>query len=248
MLKFSIQHITGNGFRVSLSADTPSLAAKFKEWSEREVPVILKPSDVPHSLIARPPPQRTGAVTFLYMGEVREKKGVKLLLQALEVISREIPSIKFRFVVPSMNDDIKEKLLNFKENVSLRIEPGIENNGYFEEIERADYMLCIYSPNAYRLRGSGLVTDSLAVGTPVICMAGVGALEHVGENSREAIEIVESFAVSSVLEAMRRAVAKADFRRSSALKASTEFRKRLDPDHWFDMMTTEFISTVAPSK
>jgi hypothetical protein len=132
---------------------------------------------------------------------------------------------------------VRTRFSIFKNIVSLRVEPDIDDESYFTEIKNANYVLCTYSPKTYRLRGSGLMMDALAIGTPVVCTAGVGALEHVDRENRDAIEIVQSYSAFSVLKGLRQATMKADFRQSIAKNASKVFRERMDPDHWFEMMT-----------
>lgn len=236
LLEQAIRYACKSGMEVRLSAETPSLAAMLGRWSQREVPVVLSPKEIPAARAITRTVVESDPVTFLYIGQLRTEKGAVLLLSALTSILEAVPQANLRFVVPELPGNVLKKLQDSGSRVSFRVEGLIDEAEYFEEIRNADYVLCLYSPRAYRSRASAIFFDALAAGTPVVCTPGIGALEHLNELTRTAVEVSSGSTLNAIIESLKNAVTNRQARRRASMRARDEVVQQLKSSRWIDAM------------
>ncbi len=124
--------------------------------------------------------RQDGRIRLLVIGELRPEKGIELILKALPGVLSNTKYCDFRFVVPSLQKNVHSYLLNQPVGrVSLRIEDELSYTEYCDEITYADYVLCVYDPEQYHFRSSGVVVEAVLLNVPVVISRGMAVEDDI---------------------------------------------------------------------
>ena len=172
--------------RVHLVTDSEPLAAEYRRLTTLSVTALPIPHLVPESVAssykdetcdgAQPP--RT--LRFVSLGGARDEKGFHLLPGALRLLAQSGHLQECEFIIqcyrrrhlPNDVSQAFDELVNL-ELPNVRVVPeAIGSGSYYRLLMEADAVLLPYRRHMYFARNSGIFTDALAVGKPVITTAG----------------------------------------------------------------------------
>jgi len=137
---------------------------------------------------ARPARPCKGRPTFGFLGYSKSDKGFPLLPGAIEICRAS--DIAADFTVQIRHDGWEaatvaaEQALRRMDGVRL-IEGVLNEDNFIAETDRIDAMLLPYDPLLFGLRGSGLFTQSVAAGRPVVASAGTFAAAEIARGAAE---------------------------------------------------------------
>jgi tetratricopeptide (TPR) repeat protein len=168
---------------VRCTADHPQLAAELSVLCGVAVEPLKSPHVVPAGV------QRVhrgdGRIRLLFIGEPRAEKGYVAVVQALAGILSRTSRCDVRFVLPVMRDaDLAYLRTLPPDRVSVRLEDGLPTQAYFEEIARADHVLCVYDRSRYAAMSSGIAVDAALLDVPIVVTRGTATERAVVDPSR----------------------------------------------------------------
>ena len=173
--------------RIRLFVELLPLQRYFEEATGQTLPVLLNP--VARELAcaqlaaAERVRQRPGApLVFGYFGEARQEKGFHLLPGIVDRLLHRYGAgrIKFLLQVSSSpqndTDPIRRARLELEDlaaadkfGASITLLSNFDDmSGYYGAIANCDALLMPYDPAAYRIRGSGVALEGLALGLPIV--------------------------------------------------------------------------------
>jgi glycosyltransferase involved in cell wall biosynthesis len=124
------------------------------------------------------PAPRGEAPKFVYLGDARIDKGLHILLGAIELLGNEIGQGKLEFIIQSAMfrpvdgiEDVVRRLNEIGERTPggvVLIGKPLESKEYYELLESAGAVVVPYLMETYRSRTSGVLTEALGAGKPVI--------------------------------------------------------------------------------
>lgn len=156
-----------------LTAENAPIAALYRELYGIEARILPVPFGG-----TRPARPRSGRPTFGFLGYSKSDKGFHLLPQAI-ALCRE-SGVAADFVVQVRHDGWEAPTVAAEQALRrldcVRLVAGVLNEqDFIAETDRIDAMLLPYDPVLFGLRGSGLFTQSVAAGRPVVASAGTFA-------------------------------------------------------------------------
>jgi glycosyltransferase involved in cell wall biosynthesis len=170
------------GDRLSLWTDTEELAEDYLHLSGYPFGVLPIPFN--HSLIKNRQQPGRPPLTCLYLGDVREEKGFHLLPVLIRSLQNDD---SVRFVIQATKPhpaattptllaamSALSALESFDPNLvglAGRDLDFLPREQYFRMLAESDIVLCLYDAKIYRARSSGIMTEALAAGKPVIVPA-----------------------------------------------------------------------------
>jgi glycosyltransferase involved in cell wall biosynthesis len=211
------------GPRVSLSADTEELAARYTTLAGQPVRPIPLPPRVPPP-IDRPIPARPHVV---FAGSARTEKGYHHLPAAIAAAAD-----RARFTIHSGAIDAYADPSIQRAHRALRalgreaprlIERPLDIREYEALLASADLLLLPYDAVRYGVRSSGILAEGLALGIPAIVPAG-GWMERVAAPDRAV-----AIGLGGVTEALVRALDGLPDMTVAARAASGAWRARHNP-------------------
>lgn len=170
-----------------------------------------------------------------FLGDARDEKGFHWLPDLIDGLSDEARAGRVTFALqasllsPQYNPESIPAMARVR---ALADEPYMELHGldapltpeqYFDLLSRADVMLCPYSPENYRRRSSGTLTEALAAGIPTVVPADTWLERQQPPGTGESFADRESF-----VEAVRKVVAG---------YAGYHHRARVHRDRWLAVHT-----------
>ena len=163
------------GSSIVLTTDSDILAEEYEEISGQRITVMPIPHMPEHAL----PEHACGRdeVVLLNLGDAREEKGYHLLPAAVESVLRQRGDV--RFVIQTILSEhtteavfqAKERLAAYPDRVTI-IDRKLDSKEYYDALLAADAVLVPYNPSAYFGRSSGIFSEAVACGKPVITTAG----------------------------------------------------------------------------
>ncbi|WGT68322.1 glycosyltransferase [cyanobacterium endosymbiont of Epithemia clementina EcSB] len=117
-------------------------------------------------------------INIVYLGDARPEKGYHHLPKIVNALWKDyIKPGKLRFIIQS-NFNIEGGLGNIRtaklqlerypnQKVSL-IKEAMSPDDYYQLLGKADILILPYDPDSYRVRTSGVLTEALAAGKPVV--------------------------------------------------------------------------------
>ncbi len=166
--------------------------------------------------------------SVLFVGWMIHRKGVHLLLEAAEILSREIPALKVRFVGPEMEDGdmsgLKAKHRSLIEQGTVSILGAIEQERLYGELSRCA-ILCLPS-----LAESApmAISQAMAAGKAVVATK-VGGVPEMVEDGVTG-KLVPPGDVESLAAALREALAEDAECRAMGERARAIANRRYRPD------------------
>jgi glycosyltransferase involved in cell wall biosynthesis len=160
------------GRSVLLYTETQELKACFEALTEVPIEVLphpwRKPTRFPRNALR-------DCIRFGYLGHPRKERGFHLLPEAVKICNQKQLPFELVVQIRDNNYDLAvvraTELLRAQTNVYSIIGP-LEGPQYYRVLDSCDAILLPYSPNMYRARGSGLYTEAIIYGKPIIVTAG----------------------------------------------------------------------------
>jgi glycosyltransferase involved in cell wall biosynthesis len=132
--------------------------------------------------------RQDGKIRVGFLGDSRCDKGFHLLPQAIELCQRQSPGIEF--IVQIHHGGWEEaaveagRALRALKGIRL-VEGVLTGEEYSAWASQIDVMLLPYDPVTFGLRGSGVFTESVAAGRPVIASKGTFAAASIEKHEAE---------------------------------------------------------------
>ena len=175
---------------------------------------------------ARPKPE--GRVRLGFFGYSKSEKGFHLLPEAIEICRARNLSVDF--IVQIQHSNWERETIEAEQK--LRGLPGIEiiegvmdSAEYAQKTNAVDVTLLPYDPQRFGLRGSGLYTEAVAAGRPVIAARGIYAAAGIESGIAEG-EIFAPYTSAALADAIARLLPRLAESQSKAARASRDFASR----------------------
>ncbi len=178
--------------RIRISAESIPLQRYFERLTGHRLPVLLNP--IGRTLAAaaltaadlRQQRRRRGTVVFGYFGEARREKGFDLLPEIVEKLIGLYGAKRVQFAIQvsaapvNDTDEVREargrleRLAEIhKADAAIRLYHEFPDmRGYYAALAGCDALLMPYDVAAYQVRGSGVALEGLALGIPIVVVAG----------------------------------------------------------------------------
>ena len=189
------------GKRVFLGSEFEASAREFQDFIDADIHVLPHPGlwddPVPNN------PRTGGSVRVGYFGYAKREKGFHLVPEIIEAAT-DYAEGDLRFVIhvnhggydPSIID-AEARLRDLKGPSVRLIEGPMSTERYQSEVEDVDIMLLPYDPALYRGRGSGVFSEAVALGKPMVAPgeAGVGEEMRCGRATGVAFDAYNADAI-----------------------------------------------------
>ncbi len=155
----------------------------------RHIPMLtLMPNVVPAQTLIRS--QRRCDVDFGLLGQFRPEKGSQAFPNLLAQVASGRPN--FRILVQVQNKDQKDEMIRvFTEHnaqASLEVLVGnLEPADFQANMVRCGMLILPYSPNRYRMRPSGMLSDAASLGVPVMVPNNTWMSDRIHDGSASGI-------------------------------------------------------------
>jgi glycosyltransferase involved in cell wall biosynthesis len=194
------------------------------------LPIVTQ---MPH---AAPQPEST--IKLGFFGYSKSEKGFHLLPEAIELCrARNLPA---QFVVQIQHTNWEyetvetEKVLRQIPDLEI-IDGALDADEYARHINEVDATLLPYDPVRFGLRGSGIYTESVAAGRPVVAAKGIYAA--LGIERGEAMgEIFAPYTGRALADAIERLLPRVTEFQSRAARGARDFAARQTGDAYIDAM------------
>lgn len=159
--------------RLRLVADSEELAAEYREATGLDVAYVPIPHMVPEAILEAGAIRRAGRPRIGYFGESREEKGFGLMMEAAEALGGEsgMEFVVQRYVRNGYETGGAGWAARGSERVRI-LEGVLDREEYYREFLACDAVVLPYRLDRYAARNSGILTDALAVGIPVLTTRG----------------------------------------------------------------------------
>ena len=245
---------------------TRRVQTAFPEFAERCHTVYNGADMVTNSGHNRPAPSSESPITILFSGRVSPEKGVHVLIEAFEQVSRQHPNVRLKIVgkvsasppefMVALSDDPKVKGLSryytesygtiLRRLVTPQIEDKVEFVGLVphrllgEHYASADIMV---APSVWSEPFGMIIPEAMANGTPVISTRG-GGIPEIIEDGTSGL-LVERGSVSDLRRAILSLVENPGLRNAMGEAA----RKRAECFSWDHTVSSleQAFASVVPS-
>ncbi len=147
-------------------------------------------------------------VNIVYLGDARPEKGYQYLPDIVDVLWTDyIQPGKIKFTIQSNFNieggmgDIPTARLQLEryphQKVSL-IKEAMSPDDYYHILGEADVLILPYDPNSYRVRTSGVLTEALAAGKPVVVPSNSWLAKQVDSSRARIYETVDKIPESII--------------------------------------------------
>lgn len=175
--------------RVRIATDSERLAEEYRELMG--LPAEVFP--IPHTEAGAAAEPAAGAATpgcsthFVMLGDLREEKGLPLLVEALRRLHARDELAGLRFTLQShIGSHWHEPMRDHRRALAEMGLPGVELvttpldvEAYYSLVDSADVVLVPYRRSTYYARTSGPVVEAFAAGKPVIATDGTWMSDQV---------------------------------------------------------------------
>jgi glycosyltransferase involved in cell wall biosynthesis len=178
--------------RIRIFVESIPLQSYFERLTGQRLPVLLNPvgrtlaASAVTSAELRKARRRHGTVVFGYFGEARREKGFHLIPDIVEKLINIYGDnrVQFAFQVSANPDNDTEEVRAarvrlerlaqiHKQHTTIRLYDEFPDmHGYYTALAGCDALMMPYDVGAYRVRGSGVALEALALGIPIVVAAG----------------------------------------------------------------------------
>jgi glycosyltransferase involved in cell wall biosynthesis len=191
-------------------------------------------------------PARPGMArpTFGFLGYSKCDKGFHLLPRAIALCLESGVAADFSIQVRHDGWEAPtvaaEQALRRMEGIRL-IGGVLNEEDFIKETDRIDAMLLPYDPLLFGLRGSGLFTQSVAAGRPVVASAGTFAGAEIARGAAEG-EVFSPYEAPALAAAILRLAARIEASRTRAVKLAEAFARDHSADAYIDVLLAHATS------
>jgi glycosyltransferase involved in cell wall biosynthesis len=178
---FRILNLANFDNKLCLCSDSDRLAKEYSRFTTEPLTVVPIPHTT-YTITQENPltqPQPLKSLGFVSLGNARDEKGFLDILQAIKILHQSGELDKFTFILQANNISSyfipPEELLSAVEEVkSLNLAnvyficDTLSSEEYYRLLQKADVVLLPYWRSIYVSRTSGIFTEALAAGKPVI--------------------------------------------------------------------------------
>ncbi|QAY94861.1 hypothetical protein CWB41_03145 [Methylovirgula ligni] len=184
------------------------------------LPIVLRAAQ------ARPKPQ--GRVRLGFFGYSKSEKGFHLLPGAIEICrARNLP---VDFIVQIQHSNWERETVEAEQKLrrlsGIELVEGIMDSAeYAQRTNAVDVTLLPYDPGRFGQRGSGLYTEAVAAGRPVIAARGIYAATEIESGVAEG-EIFAPYTSEALADAIERLLPHLAESQSKAAQGAPDFASR----------------------
>lgn len=179
-----------------------------------------------------------GKIRLGFFGDSRSEKGFHLLPEAIELCQRQGLDIEFVVQIQHRGWERQttdtERALRTLKGVCL-LEGALTSEDYDARTGQIDVMLLPYDPVTFGLRGSGIFTESVAAGRPVIASKGTFAGNSVEKNEAEG-EVFAPHNAQELAAAIARLMPRLSACKASGAERAHAFARRHSADAYVDVL------------
>ena len=179
-----------------------------------------------------------GKPTFGFFGYSKCEKGFHLLPWAIEICRAQDLAANFTIQVQHHGWEpatvAAEAHLRRLPQVRL-IEGVLSEEDYIAETARIDAMLLPYDPYMFGLRGSGIFTQSVAAGRPIVASAGAFAATCIARGEVEG-EVFSPYDAEALADAITRLSSRLPASHVRAAALAKSFARRHSADAYVDVL------------
>jgi glycosyltransferase involved in cell wall biosynthesis len=233
----------GQAFRLSaplrktlfFTAENEAIAEIYRALYKLEIAILPVPfgAEAPAAAINAGQVPRLG-----FFGYSKCDKGFHLLPRAIDLCRRNGLEVDFTIQVQHGGWELgaiaAERDLRRIKGVRL-IEGVLSDEDYIRETNRIDAMLLPYDPTLFGLRGSGIFTQSVAAGRPVVASLGTFAGKSIAAGEAEG-EVFSPYDASSLAAAIARLVPRLADIQANAAGLAKAFALKHSVDAYVDVL------------
>ncbi len=221
------------GQKLFFTTENDAIAKIYREEFGVETKILPVP------LAVSPRPRCSKEVISLgFFGYSKSAKGFHLLPEAAAICRDEGLNVEFRIQIQHSQWEqatvAAERKLRTMPNVSL-IEGVLNSVAYIRETNNADIILLPYDPGQFGMRGSGMFTQAVSAGQPIIASQGTFAAESIRKGEAQG-EIFAPYTAKELAGAITRILSKIDEMRSRAETQATAFARKHNGDAYVDAL------------
>jgi glycosyltransferase involved in cell wall biosynthesis len=234
--------------KIRFYTDTPTLVKNYNALSPiqfQQVPIPFRQE----KLTLAPLSKTDGVLTLVYLGDARTEKGYQHLPNVVEALWPDYLAMgKVRFVIQSnytINGlegpvlQAKLRLSQYPQKRVKLIDQALTPEEYYQLLVSADLVILPYDPVNYQ-RTSGVLTEALAAGKPVVVPANSWLAEQV-DASRAGIYQDPQDLPQTVIKALENL----DDLAIAAQEFAPQWKTQQSPDRFIDALTKPFGSDRA---
>ncbi len=186
----------------------------------------------------QPARAEAGKVRLGFFGYSKTEKGFHLLPEAIEICRAKHLPVEFIVQIQHSNWEREtiatERQLRRMPDVTL-IEGTMSNADYAEKTNAVDVTLLPYDPERFGPRGSGIFTEAVAAGRPIIAARGIYAATSIerGEAEGEIFSPYDGVALAATIERLLPHLAEC---RARAAERADKFARRHSGDTYADVL------------
>lgn len=182
--------------------------------------------------------RQDGRIRLGFLGDSRRDKGFHLLPRAVELCERQQLDVEFIIQIQhgGWEQDVieAEAALRALPNVLL-VEGMLTTEEYNAWTREIDIMLLPYDPVIFGLRGSGVFTESVAAGLPIIASGGTFAAKSI-EKDEAAGEVFAPHTSEGLAAAIARLMSRQSECKAEAQARALDFAHRHSGDAFVDVL------------
>ncbi|MHB1953612.1 MAG: glycosyltransferase family protein [Sulfobacillus sp.] len=223
--------------------DSEELASDFAPLLSGRPSVLPIPTVIPG--FPKPDTVVRGSNTRLrvaYLGDARDEKGYYLLPEAIRILSRSIGEDKVCFTIQSLlsqhsgaHSRVARDALAADFGHVVLLERELSPEEYIEVLVSADAVVLPYHADSYLARTSGIFSEALTAGKPVIIPEGTWMASQARIYNAGAVEFTSGDAIS-LAHAMQRFVLQYDALAKRAREAAPSWGRHHNPGICVDRM------------
>jgi glycosyltransferase involved in cell wall biosynthesis len=221
------------GRRLFFTTENESVAKIYRESYGIEAKVVPAPFAV-----SRCPIKDTKTIRLGFFGYSKMSKGFHLLPKAVTLCQNAGLNVEFHIQVQhsqweKATTEAERKLRNMS-NVRL-IDGVLPAEDYIAEANKVDVVLLPYDPVLFGMRGSGVFTESVSAGRPIIASDGTFAAESIRVGEAQG-EIFGPYNAQALASAIARIVPRIPQIRESAGAEAEIFASKHDGEAYVDAL------------
>jgi glycosyltransferase involved in cell wall biosynthesis len=221
------------GHQLFFTAENSAIAEFYREQYGIETKILPVPLAIP-----RASPVAGKTVRLGFFGYSKASKGFHLLPEAASICQKAGLDVEFRIQVQHSHweraTEQAERKLRRMPNVHL-IEGTLASEDYIAEANKIDVVLLPYDPVRFGMRGSGIFTESVSAGRPIIASDGTFAAESI-RNGEAQGEIFAPYGARELVNAIRRIIPQISQLRARAEKQAEAFARKHSGEAYVDVL------------